>query len=717
MKSITLSFVPVTGNFSYRVARHLEVRPNRLLQLAGLFVCIFFVSPVHAEEPQTLPEVKVTSKADDVAERREATTQKIMLERKEIENMGVMTIGEVLGKLPGVELASGGMGQRARGMSRDSVQVLVDGERSAGGGAMVGVIGRLPSGDLERVEIVRGSSAEFGGAASVTVNLIMKKALPKSSTEIRVGLGKRETESYSQLAWKKNGGEGGFSWSLPISLIWSNSPITRSAEKQDTTLAHTYESERGATKLGHHSIAPRMTWKDGSDSLTVAPMMFFGPQDMNSETTLTGSASPADNGVRVNTVSSLMRVTRVRVEGEKHINDSKLTGRASVNRTRNTADTVRTGLTNSVDHTENRDNETNFALRLDKPLGGEHLVAVGVEHVNLRRMQDQNYTGSFATYEAQERQSIAWVQDDWMVQPKTTITYGLRGEAIALDSAGVSQQHGRLLPSLAVRWEPKEKWVMRSSLGAGLKMPKLDEISNAATPSILNMPVDADKRGNPDLLPERSLNFEAVLERYLDAEAGVLGANLYVRSTQDFTEITLQQELQADMVSLRCVDRPYNEGRALHWGFELDGKLRNDSLGWNGATVKAHLTLPHAQVNDARLGIQRMARDTPNYVLSAGLDESLPKLRSSYGISMQLSGRSETDIPGEQSGFTQARTTLDAFWLYKMTPQFNLRISGQNLLAADAVRETLYMSGNNTWQLHTVEGGYRTVIATLEGRW
>ncbi len=62
--------------------------------------------------------------------------------------------------------------------------------------------------------------------------------------------------------------------------------------------------------------------------------------------------------------------------------------------------------------------------------------------------------------------------------------------------------------------------------------------------------------------------------------------------------------------------------------------MRTDSLGWNGATVKAHLTLPHAQVNDARLGIQRMARDTPNYVLSAGLDESLPSLRSSYGISL-----------------------------------------------------------------------------------
>ncbi|MBI5890403.1 MAG: TonB-dependent receptor [Nitrosomonadales bacterium] len=682
------------------------------MKRSAVFVaCFLSTCSVLGEEQPSLKEITVTATSSDVAERRESTSQKVILDRKEIEKMSVMTIGEVLGKLPGVEIATGGMGQRARGMSRDSVQVLVDGERSAGGGAMVGVIGRLPAGDLERVEIVRGSSAEFGGAASVTVNLVMKKALPKSSTEIRAGVGRRGTELYKQLALTQNGGEGGFSWTLPIGLVWSNSPISRSAEKQDTTPAHTEESERGATRLGHHAITPRMTWKEGGDSLTVAPMLFFGPQDSSSETTLSGSAIPAENGVRVNTVSSLMRVTRVRVEGEKHIDDSKLTGRASVNRIKNTADTQRNGVTNSLDHTENRETESNFAFRIDKPLGGEHLVAVGVEHVNLRRTQDQSFSGSFASYEAQERQSIAWVQDDWMVLPKTTLTYGLRGETISLNSTGVAQQRGQLMPSLAVRWEPQDKWVVRSSLGAGLKMPKLDEISNAAKPSIVNSPVDADKRGNPDLLPERSLNFEAVLERYLDAEAGVLGANLYVRSTQDFTERRVQQE------GARWVDRPYNEGKALHWGVELDGKARTDSLGWNGATVKSHLTLPHAKVNDERLGITRMARDTPSYVLSAGLDGSLPGLQSSYGISLQQSGRSVTDIAGEQSACTKARTTLDAFWLYKLNAQFKLRFSGQNLLAADTVRDTIYMSGGSTWQVRTVDGGYRTIMATLEGRW
>ncbi|HET7833635.1 MAG TPA: TonB-dependent receptor [Gallionella sp.] len=673
----------------------------------GLVAGLLASAPVWAEEPQALPEVKVVGQVDATAERREAVTQKVVLECKEIENLGVMTIGEVLTKLPGVEVTPMGGGQRARGMSRDSVQILIDGERSAGGGAMVaGVIGRLPSGDLERVEILRGASAEFGGAAPVTVNLVMKKALAKKSAEVRVGVGRRGNESYNQLAFTKNGGSGGFAWTLPIGLTWSNSPAQRLADRQDTLSGlRTIDSERGVTRLGHHSIAPRLTWKDGKDSLTVAPLFFYGPQDTTSETQLTP-------GMRISDESNLQRLLRLRTEGEKHFGDAKFSGRAAVNKGRRTSDIVRTaGLVSTAEHTASTENEFSFALRLDQPVG-EHLLAFGLEHVNLRRTQDQVLTGIAATYIASERQSIAWVQDDWMLRSNATLTYGLRGETIALNSSAIGQQHGRVMPSVALRWEPQDKWVMRSSFGAGLKMPKLDEISNAATPSVgTNTPLEADKRGNPNLLPERSLNFEAVLERYLDKDAGLFGVNLYARATQDFTERRAQLE------GLRWVDRPYNEGRALHWGWELDGKVRTDSFGWKGATIKAHLTLPHARVNDTRLGLTRMARDTPKYVLLAGLDESLPKLQSSYGISLQLSGRSLTDIPGEQRVTTRARTTLDAFWLYKLTPQFNLRLSGQNLLATDTVRDAVFFSGGSTWQLHNLEGGYRTVMATLEGRW
>ncbi|MDD5612558.1 MAG: TonB-dependent receptor, partial [Gallionella sp.] len=216
--------------------------------------------------------------------------------------------------------------------------------------------------------------------------------------------------------------------------------------------------------------------------------------------------------------------------------------------------------------------------------------------------------------------------------------------------------------------------------------------------------------GNPNLRPERSVNFEAVLEHYLPDDIGVFGANFYIRTTQDFTERRVQLE------GLRWVDRPYNEGTARHWGMELDGKVRTDKFGWKGATVKVHLTLPNAQVNDTRLGITRMARDTPRYVLSMGLDQSLPSLKSSYGVSVQHSALSQTVIPGEQLGYTSARTQLDAFWLYQIDPQFKLRLAGQNLLAANNARQNTLTAPTGQWQVSNTDYGYRSVFLTLEGR-
>ena len=687
-------------------------------RLTGLLLVSAMANLAYAEEPQTLPEVKVTAKQDDVSERRESNSQKVIVNRKEIESMSVMTIADVVGKLPGVEI-KGDM-QRARGMSRDSVNVLIDGERQASQ-VVLGSLGRLPSGDLERVEIVRGSSAEFGGAAAITVNLVMKKALPKRSTEMRAGLGMRGNQLNETLAWTENGGEGNFAWSLPIGLIWNNSPLNTQTTRQNSTAGtrnlFQQDNASGVTKLGHHSISPRMTWKDGSDSLSVLPMLFWGPVTRNTQNSLTDYLNPTLSSTRDTQESGLSRLLRLRMEGEKHLGDAKLTVRTSLNNNRKTMDTRRTTvsagnvITSTADSTFSSDNEINTGLRWDQPLGEVNLISVGAEYVKLSRHDTQNFNGVMSAPTAASRDGILWVQNDWSPQSSFTLTTGLRSESTALQADAVSSQHQAWLPSVATRWEPLDKWVLRSSIGAGLKMPKVEEISNAAVPSIgVNTPVEADKRGNPNLRPERSVNFEAVVEHYFAENAGVVGANIYVRSTQDFTERRAQLE------GARWVDRPYNEGSARHWGVELDGKIKTDQMGWTGASLKSHLTLPHAQVNDTRLGITRMARDTPRYVLSMGLDQGLPKLASTVGVTVQHSALSETSIPLEQRAYTKARTQLDAFWLYQINKEFKVRLAGQNLLAANTVQQNIVTQAANEWQLNNSTRGYRSFMLTLEGR-
>lgn len=700
-----------------------------------LAINLFVPTLVQAEEKIELPTISVNAKKDALSDQRISNTQKQVLSRQDIENLGVMTIGEVLGKLPGVEVGGintdGSAVHRARGMSRDSVDIRIDGERPAGGSRIVsGVIGRLPSGDLERVEILRGSSAEFGGSASVTVNLVMKKALPKQSTAVKAAVGLNQAMPTGQFTLTKNGGEGGFSWSVPVTLNLHRTPSEREMSRQDSVSGvrtlWEQEQEDGLQSFREFVVTPRFTWKSGRDSLTISPLLFDGLRRRVNETDLSSFTNPADgtglvsDGERNSRERNHRSLMRLRTEGEKYWGAAKLSGRLAFNTGKNTSDLTRKTrdtsnvLTTAIEASTNYEREFNSALRWDQSVEN-HYLSVAAEYVRLTRDDEQDYAGTFVAnnrHEAKANEQVVWIQDEWSPQESLTLTAGLRSENMRLHADAESQQHHAWLPSLAMRWDFSEGWVARTSVGGGMKLPRLDEISNAMVRSVsTNTPVEADRRGNPDLEPERSLNFEAVLEHYLAQETGVVGANVYVRSTRDFTERRVQLE------GTRWIDRPYNVGDALHWGVEFDAKVKMDALGWKGATAKTHLTLPRARVDDDFIQMRRMARDTPDYILSMGWDQSLPKLDSSYGVSLQLSGRSETDVPTEQQGYTESRMLLDAYWLYKLSPQFNLRISGQNLLGEDFKRQNTYMSGSNAWRLNTEDMGNRSLLVTLEGRW
>ena len=688
----------------------MPLRKNYLLFL------MLLSSSAWAEETLKIQSVDVAGARDETEMRKDSASQKMVFGRKDIENLSVMTAGEVLGKLPGVEVGAGGT--RARGMSRDSIRVLIDGEKQSGG--TMGAFTRMPASDIERVEVSRGSSAEYGGSSPLTINIVLKKGVSKAVTEVKAAVGFKDGEHNEQVSWSESGKSGDFSWVLPVSLNFAKSPAKSSLDRRSATIWN-QEYTDGNSEMGHHAFTPRLTWKSGRDSVTLSSSIFLGPSDKNTQTSHLDLLPPYNNYTRSAYEDGSNRYLRLRLDGEKYFGESKLSGRFALKNNHNELNITRLTSTNLnfSDSTKSDENEFNSSARWDQPID-LHFVSIGAEYININRDDNQTFLGVDAgqsQFKSSSQDQVLWLQDVWTPQDSFTVTGGLRMENMQLKSDGNSQQDFALLPSVAVRWQPEEAWVFRSSLGAGMKMPRLNEITPTVTRSITvnaNTPLDFDSRGNPNLKPERSINFEAVAERYLAQKAGVISANVYVRATTDFTERRLMQEPNNNN---RWVERPYNEGDALHYGIELDGKINTDQWGIAGGTAKAHLTLPNARVDDARLGITRNARDTPKYVMSMGWDQSIPKWQSSMGVSLQLSGRSETDIPGEQKAFTEARALLDAFWLYKLNPKFNLRLSAQNLLDEDMRRQNKYIAQGDEWKLLANDFGYRTVMFSLEGRW
>lgn len=672
-----------------------------------------------AAQEKTLEAVTVTSSTSDVEERRNSATQKIVIGREEIDNMGALTINDVMGKLPGVDVgtptADGNVAMRSRGMTRDSVQIFIDGEKvPPGHGRMImSTIGRLPSAELKQIEIVRGSSAEFGGSAPVTVNLVMNKPVSRSSTDVKIAIGARGSEPLFQTNFTKGGGDKTFSWSLPVTLNHNEMPSERRLSRADSTGIRQDDHAQGNNKSDSFVFSPRLSWKWDRDSVTLMPVFQRFNGRSASDFTRDDLAAPASSYSRKDESSFERSFNRVRAMGEMYRGDLKYSGRVMVSdgemdsRARRINQTT---LAQSDDRTRRNIFDANTAFRIDWS-AGKHALAANLEHTSHKSDESLTSTGwASESHRSWDRQWNAWLQDEWSLSPATTLTLGLRGEFMRYAVDGAEQNHQRWLPSVAVRWEPVQHWVLRSSLGAGIKPPRLDELTNQPVRSVnANTPLEPDQRGNPNLRPERSLNFEAVIERYLPNDAGVFGANIYLRRTEDFTERRVELE------GARWVDRPYNEGTAHHWGVEFDGKLRTDGLGWRGATLRAHLTLPHSRVEDERLGISRAAREQPRYILSAGFDQTLATM--SFGASLQHSGRVRTQTPGEQDFATESRTVLNAYVLRKLDATWNLRLSGDNLLRAKARRQQDAFAPGTWWSLATAEKGERTMLLSLEGKW
>lgn len=684
---------------------------------------------VFAEE-RLLSEITVSAEVMPLEERRVAVTQKTVIDRQAIEATGGLTVGEVLGKLPGVDAgvpsSDGSVNLRSRGMARDSVQVLVDGERPASNSrhAML-IISRMPAGELERVEIMKGASAEFGSAVPVTINLVTSRAKRKNSLRYKIAAGSRDGDPVAQFSLTGEGASGPWSWTLPLSVSDFRTPIDKTAERQDyagniRTLWQR-DRESGRNDFLEQYFAPKLNWKEGKSSFSVWPMFYRAKGDRDTVLERSQYADAlAGTGLasvlrREDHEENRYRINRLRLEGETVAGGSKLSGRLSLMDGERDTDTVRDGTSGYASETLRRkESEVNAAVRLDRGIG-PHLASLGLEYVALERREKQAYAGTYndaARYRVEERQQTLWLQDEWGVAPAVTLTAGLRGESIRLESDGDARRHGILAPSLAMRWEMAEDWVLRSSLGSALKAPKLDELSDAPVRSTsINSPLEPDRRGNPDLRPERSVGFELGVEHYWPNESAVFGVNAYLRDTRNFVERRTVLE------GSRWVERPYNEGDARHYGIELDAKVKTDRWGLKGGAVRAHYTVPKARVEDERLGITRDARELPRYILSVGYDQALPAWSSSAGFLLQRTGDTRSDVDGEQATKTRGRSVLDAYWVRKLDRTTNLRFTLQNLLGEDLTRTQRAWSGGQEWRLGGTESVARAVLITLEGKW
>lgn len=695
---------------------------------------------------ERLDRVELQGGPSDSTLRRSATAAKIVIGREEIERFGDSSVADVLKRLPGVTIGGrpGRGGEiRMRGMGGGYTQILVNGERMPPSFSL----DQLPPEQIERIEVLRAPTAEFGArAVAGTINIVLREALLKRLNDLRLSLGSERGLLQPQLSWTRNDklGEAGHAYNL--SLMAGEQ---RRRDDVDTRIG-TLDTGSGAQSLLHKSgqseelrrnlnAHGRLQLKlDGGAQLTLMPFLVQHRSRTESEI----QQNPAQSYARASTegLSEFSMLRLGSLYNQRLGEDSRLELRAGLGSARLDSDSLRREfagaagdglpLRSQQDVLNNRDRSLNLAGKLSQQLGQiegvEHSLVSGLELESNQRRQQRNSLqngdprpelSEFGDdFDASTLRLAAYVQDEWNPSKQWSAYAGLRWEGIRTRSSAnnyaVSNSAQVLTPLLHAVWKPAEKSrdQVRMSLTRSYRAPNTQDLIarpsiNNQYPSGANTANEADRAGNPSLRPETALGLDLALERYL-SKGGVLSAGVFVRRINDLMRNVTRLETVSWSSEQRWVSRPQNLGKALSSGVELEAKFRLDEFFDEALPIslRSNLSLFRSRVDEIP-GPNNRLDQQPRYTANLGADYRLRSLPLQLGASLNFTPDNLLQQSLLQQSRSDRKRVFDAFALWTIDRDWALRLSASNLAPQDYGSGTIINTGE---QLITTDNYGRT---------
>ncbi|MBV8503035.1 MAG: TonB-dependent receptor [Paucibacter sp.] len=681
---------------------------------------------------QQLERVEVDGRASDDAQRRAATASKIIIGREEIERFGDSTIGEVLKRLPGVTTGGrpGRGGEiRMRGMGNGYTQILVNGEHMPPGFSL----DQLPPDQIERIEVLRAPTAEYGARAIAgTINIVLREALQKRANDLRLQLAQERGKLRPNLGWTRNDkfGETG-----AYNITFNATRNERIDDVNSTATTHLLATGQDSTVVNHGqnyaaneslNLNARVQWRDGNDNFSLQPFIVVtqGSSDNLFDQTQSSCSRDPFSQIRclnydhANTEST-SRSAMARLHGQwqhRFDTNTRLELRAALGTMSSHGYSAREEDKAGVlvrtqdDTTDSRHQSWSFSGKLSHQMENEHSLVAGLEAEGQTLEQDrvtlQNGIplSSLANFgddlDASSRRYAYYVQDEWNVGKQWGFYAGLRGETIETTSsnagAPVDNRSSVWTPLLHGVWKFGEnsRDQLRASLTRSYRSPNLSDMiarpninsqyacpDNALCgPNVVNYP---DRMGNPELKPEIARGVELAYENYL-SKGGILSANVFYRNIQNLIRTEAELETVSWASVPRWVARPRNIGDATTYGIEVEAKFRLDQFIEDALPVnmRSNVSLFHSRVAQIP-GPHNTLDQQPKGTLNLGLDYRLRSLPLTVGGNFNYTPAYEIQQTELQLSSLDKKRVLDAFALWNFNTSVALRLSATNMLPLD----------------------------------
>jgi len=224
-------------------------------------------------QPSVTQRVEIAARQGSTELRRAASVAKQIYGREELDRFGDTNALDVLRRLPGVNVGSGG--PRMRGLGSGYTQILVNGDPAPQGFNL----DQLSPSQIERIEVLRAPTAEQSAqAVAGTINIILKEAPRRSQRSLRLGLGDGRDRPMANANLNIGESKGPFALSVPLSLFeWdraSRTMVERQMAGSDGALARSEQVGNGASWGWGYNLAPRLNVKF-SDEQTLSAASFF----------------------------------------------------------------------------------------------------------------------------------------------------------------------------------------------------------------------------------------------------------------------------------------------------------------------------------------------------------------------------------------------------------------------------------------------------------
>ncbi|MDZ7753270.1 MAG: TonB-dependent receptor [Gammaproteobacteria bacterium] len=683
-----------------------------------------------------------TSSQEAVRRKADAPNAMEVIDAEQLQQFNEQALGDALRRLPGVTFDGANRARevRLRGLPGEYTQVLINGRPLIDGESRRNFeVDRIPTGLVERVEVIRAPRAIYNGqGAAGTVNIVLKNGVDSlSDSELAVGVGYLEDNDEMGEVTFSHGERIG---PLEAALAGSLQRFRRSESKDAFEFDAGGTPDGGVLELNERrfdqvNLIPRFALETEYAGRFEFEPFYLRTKEFRDDI----ETDLEDDQVTTDRVSDERR-ERVRESYGFRADWKRAIGASAQLRvgfdwqqgeTDTDRDETRFNADGSVDRERQRTELIELSMIRPEAVlniaAGAHDISFGVG-AELREHDETNSeirNGALRPpredriFDIDEDVLFAFAEDIWQANERLSTTGGLRLESSdteATDFFGTttSEDVAFLLPSLNVVFAATPNTDLRLGVARTLRRPDLRTLSPAVDEQD-GTPAEPDVQGNPNQEPESIWGLDAGVDYYFANDRGYVSLNLFAREFEDKIELVTAQ------VSGRFVASPQNVGDARAAGVEVAGRVPLDAIGFNNTTLWGNVTYTDSRVDEIGGGSRRFLNQ-PDAVANLGVDYFFVPWQTTFGLSVNHTTSVDQTQRLANGGFLdqsiEERTRLDLSVKTQVTEKLDVSISATNLLDQTEDRVDRVLDGTGAVEAVTLtrEPTYRSVFARVKWR-